>query len=77
MLAFGKPKKSICLIMIMDDSNHYKYILMRATFQILCQTRLPVSAGLSSVSLRPCDIDILQPPLYTFQSAFKKFKLTD
>ena len=38
--------------MIMNDSNHYKYILnARNISNVVLDCRLPVSAGLSSVSL--------------------------
>lgn len=64
--------------MIMDNSNHYKYIFVpRNISEFVSDCRLPVFAGLSSVSLRPCAMYILQIVLHTLQNAVKNFKLTD
>ena len=78
MLAFGKKTGPICFIMIVDDSNHYKYIFdTRDISDIVSDCGLPVSAGLSSVSLRPCEMNILQTALHTLQNALEKLKLTN
>ena len=79
MLAFGKKETGpICLIMIMDNSNHPKYVFdTRDVSDIVSGWGLPVSAGLSSVPLRPCDMNILQTALYTLQNAIENLKLTN
>ena len=72
MLSVVEKKVRICLI------KHYKYIFdTRDISGFVSDCRLPVSAGLSSVSLGPCDMNILQTVLHTLQNALKNFKLTN